>query len=328
MKKQNKKSLVIYQSKSGAIEFHADYSQETIWANINEISELFGINKSNVSRHINNVFKDKEIIKDSTVAKYATVQRREGKRNITRRVEYFSLDIILAVGYRARSAKRAIEFRKWATKTLRQHILEGYTINRKRVSQNYDAFMKAVADVKALLPEGNQVQAKDILELIHAFAGTWFSLEAYDNQKFPKEGATKKEVVFTSDELDEALHNLKQELIGKKQATPIFGCETRKKAVAGIIGNIFQSFDKRDLYSTVEEKAAHLLYFIVKDHPYTDGNKRSGAFAFIWFLRRAGILPVGLTPEALTALTLLVAESHPRDKEKMIGVILLILRKT
>ena len=319
MNKQNKKSLVIYQSKSGAIEFRGDIGKETIWGTQKQISELFDVDRSVATKHINKILKDEEVSKKRNVQKMHIPHSDKP-------VKIYSLDIILAVGYRTNSS-RAIEFRKWATKTLRQHILEGYTINRKRVSQNYEAFMRAVADIKDLLPASDEVRAKDVLELIHAFAGTWFSLEAYDNQKFPKEGATKKEVVFTSEELDKALKDLKQELIGKKQATPIFGCEARRGSVAGIVGNIFQSFDGRDLYPTTEEKASHLMYFIVKDHPYTDGNKRSGAFAFIWFLRRAEILPAGLTPEALTALTLLVAESHPRDKEKMIGVILLILKK-
>ena len=187
--------------------------------------------------------------------------------------------------------------------------------------------MRAVGDLKTLLPEDNKIQTQDVLELVEAFAGTWFSLDAYDTQNFPKSGATKKAATFTADELTQALHEFKNELLVRKQATELFGREKGKDAVHGIVGNVFQSFGKQDVYPTVEEKASHLLYFMVKNHPFVDGNKRSGAFAFIWFLRKAGLLRASLTPEALTALTLLVAESHAKEKEKTIGLILLLLQK-
>ncbi|MBL7156069.1 MAG: Fic family protein [Candidatus Pacebacteria bacterium] len=183
---------------------------------------------------------------------------------------------------------------------------------------------------KKLKNQENQVVAyqeegNDVMELIKAFASTWFSLNAYDTESFPQKGVSKKQVFFTAEELAIALEKLKKALLVKKQATELFGQEKSKNSVHGIIGNVFQSFGKKDVYPTIEKKAAHLLYFIVKNHPFTDGNKRSGAFSFIWFLQKAGILRAGLTPEALTALTLLVAESKPEDKEKMIGLVLLLL---
>ncbi len=153
------KSPVIYQSKSGAIEFRGDFDKETIWGTLDQIADLFGRDKSVISRHIKNIFRSGELEKNSVIAKIATTAS-DGK---TYQVNYYNLDIILSVGYRVDS-KNATQFRIWATKTLRQHILEGYTINRNRVSQNYEAFMKAVSDIKALLPEGNKVQAKDVLE--------------------------------------------------------------------------------------------------------------------------------------------------------------------
>ena len=206
-------------------------------------------------------------------------------------------------------------------------MVDGYTINRKRIGENYEKFLQAVADVKALLPAGNQVKTEDVLELINAFANTWFSLDAYDTDTFPKGGVTKKKVVFSTNELLDGLAELKKELIAKKQATEIFGQERDKDAVQGIIGNVLQSVFGKDAYPTSEEKAAHLLYFMVKNHPFVDGNKRSGAFAFILFLRCAGILRASLTPEALTALTLLIAESDSKDKDKMVGLVLLLLKK-
>ena len=324
-KGENIKDIVIYQAKSGKIEFRGDFERNTIWGNINQIGELFGVQKAAVSKHMKNIFNDKELDKKATVSILETVQM-EGTRKVSRRIEYYNLDVILSVGYRVNS-KQATQFRIWATRTLRQHLLEGYTINKKRIALNYEHFLRAVGDLKTLLPKHHTIQTQDVLELVEAFAGTWFSLDAYDTQNFPKSGATKKEVTFTADELTQALHELKQELIVRKQATDLFGQERSKDAVHGIVGNVFQSFGKQDVYPTVEEKASHLLYFMVKNHPFVDGNKRSGAFAFVWFLRRAGLLRASLTPEALTALTLLVVESHAKDKEKIIGLILLLLQR-
>ena len=324
-KRRNKTNVVIYQAKNGQIEFRGDFERNTIWGSINQIGELFGVQKAAVSKHIKNIFNDKELDKKATVSILETVQM-EGTRKVSRRIEYYNLDVILSVGYRVNS-KQATQFRIWATRTLRRHLLEGYTINRKRIAENHGKFLQAVSDVKALLLTGNAVKAQDVLELVEAFAGTWFSLDAYDTQNFPKSGATKKEVSFTADELKQALHELKQELLVRKQATGLFGQERSKDAVHGIVGNVFQSFGNQDVYPTVEEKASHLLYFVVKNHPFVDGNKRSGAFAFVWFLRKAGLLRASLTPEALTALTLLVAESNAKDKEKIIGLILLLLQR-
>ena len=286
---------------------------------------MFERDKSVISRHIKNIFKSGELHEEAAVAKIATVQK-EGERAIKRDIEYFNLDVIISVGYRVDS-KNATQFRIWATKTLKQHVLQGYTINKKRIGQNYEKFMQVVADVKALLPSGNQVTTEDVLELINAFAGTWFSLDAYDTDSFPKTGSTKKKVGFTASELVEALQELKQDLISKKQATDLFGQERNKNSVEGIIGNVFQSAFGEDVYPSTEKKAAHLLYFMIKNHPFADGNKRSGAFSFIWFLRKSSLLRASLTPEALTALTLLIAESSPKDKDKMVGLVLLMLKK-
>lgn len=317
-----KKEVVIYQNKTGAIEFKGDFKRETIWASLDQIASIFERDKSVISRHIKNVFKEGELKRNSVVAFFATTAA-DGK---TYQVEYFNLDMILSVGYRVNS-KRATEFRKWATKTLRQHIIQGYTINRKQIGKNYETFLKAVEDVKKLLPAGGQMKAEDTLELMKAFASTWFSLEAYDKESLPKKGATKKQIKITADEISKTLLSFRAELIAKKEAGDLFGIERTKESVAGIVGNVFQTFGKKELYPTLEDKAAHLLYFMVKNHPFVDGNKRSGAFAFVWFLKKARILDMRkITPEALTALTLLVAESNPKDKDRMIGIILLLLK--
>ncbi|MDF1496974.1 MAG: virulence protein RhuM/Fic/DOC family protein [Patescibacteria group bacterium] len=315
-----KNEMIIYQGKSGSIEFKGDYKKETLWASQAQIVKLFGVDQSVVSRHIKNIFKDREINEKSNMQKMHIA-------NSDKPVALYTLDVILAIGYRTNS-RVAIEFRKWATKTLREHILLGYTINKKQLVNNYDAFLKAVEDVKSLLPAGEQVGAEDALELVKMFASTWLSLDAYDKETLPKKGATKKQVKVTADQIFAALGKLKQTLKAKKEAGDLFGQERSEGALTGIFSSVFQSFNGRELYPALEDKAAHLLYFIVKNHPFVDGNKRSGAFAFIWFLKKANLLNRNrLTPEALTALTLLVAESNPKEKERMIGLILMLLSK-
>ena len=314
-----KKDILIYQSKNGQIEFRWDLRKEDIWTTQEQISKLFKISPPITFHHIDNVFKNKEVDKKSNVQKMPIA-------NSDQSVLFYSLDVILSIGYRINS-KLAIEFRKWAIKVLKQHLLEGWTINKKQLLQNHQKFQETVEDIKTLLPTDQSVPAQSALELISAFASTWFSLSAYDKEDFPEKGWTKKQVFFTAKELRKSLDQLKIELISKKQATDLFGQEKTKSAVSGIVGNVFQTFSRQDLYPTIEDKSAHLLYFMVKSHPFIDGNKRSGAFAFIWFLRKAGRLPPILSPTVLTVLTLLVAESSPKNKEKMIGLILLLLQK-
>ncbi len=319
---KDKRKLIIYQAKSGAIEFRGDFDAQTIWANLNQIADLFERDKSVISRHIKNIFKSGELNQNSVVVKIATTAA-DGK---IYHVDYYNLDMIISVGYRVDS-KQATQFRVWATSVIKKHLIDGYTINQKRISKNYENFLQAAANIRTLVLADSNVKIKDILELINVFAETWFSLEAYDKNIFPKGGINKKTVAFTTNELSQVLAELKKELIAKKQATAIFGQERNQKTIEGIVGNVFQSVFGRDVYPNIEEKAAHLLYFIVKDHPFIDGNKRSGAFAFVWFLQKAGLLRVSLTSGALTALTLLIAESNPKDKDKMIGLILLLLNK-
>jgi death-on-curing family protein len=321
------KQLAIYQAKNGAIEFRQDFDNESIvWANLNQIAQLFGRDKSVISRHIKNIFSSGELDKKATVAKIATVQK-EGNREVTRDIEYFNLDVILSVGYRVDS-KVAMQFRKWATKTLKQHITKGYTINKKVLQKNHQEFLQAVEDIKLLAKNNEQIGNDDILELIKTFSDTWFNLESYDKQGFPKTGFTKKKIKISAEELYSEIAILKNELIRKKEATELFANETKKGSLEGILGNVFQAVFGKEVYPTLEEKAAHLLYFIVKNHPFSDGNKRTGAFAFIWFLKKARLKSYyKITPEALTALTLLIAESNPKNKEKMVGLVLLLLKK-
>ncbi len=326
MPKKNKAGqLVVYQTKSGALELRGDLEKETVWATQAQMAQIFNVTPQNITIHIKRIYKEKELEERSTCKESLQVQT-EGGRTIKRTVKLYNLDAVIAVGYRTNSVV-GTNFRIWATKTLREHITKGYTINRKRVAQNYDVFMKAVADVQNLLPEHVTLDPKAVLELIKEFASTWVSLDAYDKESLELKGVTKKKVTLVSDDLARAIMELRQELMRKGEATDMFAMERREGNIEGIVGNVMQSFGGKSVYPTIEEKAAHLLYFMVKNHPFTDGNKRSGAFAFVWFLRKAGVRgSKNINPAALTALTLLIAESDPEKKEQMVALVTHMLR--
>ena len=321
--KKNTKNIIIYQAKNGALELKGDILRETVWATQAQISTAFEVNVRTVNEHIKNIFKTDELNEKSVIRKFR-ITARDGKTYDT---NHYNLDLIISVGYRINS-KKATAFRQWATKTLRQHITKGYTLNQKVIKHNYAEFQKAIENIKHLLPSSSPIDHASVLELVSAFADTWFSLDAYDRDALQTKGATKKRVAITAEKLATSIMDFKNVLIGKGEATDIFAVERSAGAIAGIVGNVMQSFDGNDLYGTVEEKAAHLLYFIIKNHPFVDGNKRSGAYAFVWFLRQAKILDMSrMTPPALTALTLFVAESDPAHKEKMIKLVLQLLKK-
>ncbi len=316
---QTKNSLVIYQTKSGAIELRGDFRAETLWATQAQIVQLFGVDQSVVSRHMNNIFKDGEVDQKSNMQKMHIA-------NSDKPVVFYALDVILAVGYRANSGK-AIEFRKWSSKILKQYLVHGYTLNKKVILKNYDQFIKNVSDIQALLPTHVTLDPKMVLDLVKEYSNTWSKLDAYDRDALKNEGVTKKKVKLQGQELTDAIVTLKSELLHKKEATEIFAQERAVGSITGIVGNVMQGFGGKDLYPTLEEKAAHLLYFMVKNHPFIDGNKRSGAFAFIWFLRKNVVKGAhNINPSGLTALTVLMAESDPKQKEKMVALVVELLK--
>ena len=321
-KKKENKQIVIYQAPSGAIELRGDFSGETIWATQANIAELFGTKRPAITKHLRNIFKEKEL-DEKSVCSILEHTAADGKIYKT---QYYNLDAIIAVGYRVNS-KRATHFRIWATKTLKEHLLKGYTINRRQIAKNYDAFMKAVADIQALLPEHITLDPKTVLDLIREFASTWVSLDAYDKETLKVIGTTLKAVKLSGEELTDAITKLRNELMDKGEATDLFAQERRAGSIGGIVGSVMQSFGGKPLYVTAEEKAAHLLYFMVKNHPFTDGNKRSGAFAFVWFLRKARVKGGrNINSASLTALTLLIAESDPKKKEQMVALVTQLLK--
>jgi prophage maintenance system killer protein len=317
--------VIIYQAKSGALELKGDFTRETVWATQAQMAKVFEVTPQNITQHISKIYKEKELSETSTCKDFLQVQN-EGGRSITRTIKSYNLDVMIAIGYRINSVK-GTQFRQWATKTLREHLTKGYTLNKKVILKNHEQFLKNVSDIQALLPQHVTLDPKGILDLVKEYSTTWSKLDAYDKDELVKDGVTKKKVRITSQELLSAIETFKTELLRKNEATEIFAQESARGNLEGILGNILQSFGGADVYKTLEEKAAHLLYFMVKNHPFVDGNKRSGAFTFIWFLRRSGIRGAkNINPSGLTAITLLIAESDPKHKDRVVALVVELLK--
>ena len=321
--------MVIFKTKTGGVELRGDFSGDTIWASLDQIATVFGRDKSVISRHLSNIFKENELNKKATVAKIATVQT-EGKRSVERDIEYYNLDAILSVGYRVNS-KQATSFRIWATKTLKEHLLKGYTVNEKRLKENTTAKLAELEKTIALITgvknkQLSQDETAGLLTVIQQYTDTWSTLLAYDEGRLKAKLSKKKGRIEPIERTYTEVATFKEKLLKSGEASELFARERNKEALAGILGNISQSFGGKQVYASVEEKAAHILYFVVKNHPFTDGNKRTGAFLFLRFLDKNNHLmdkkgQPKINQAALTALTLLVAESNPKEKEVMIALI-------
>ena len=310
--------IKIYTASDSQIQISVTLDQETVWLNRNQLASLFDRDVKTIGKHLNNIFQEQELEASSVVAKFATTAQ-DGK---TYQVEHYNLDVIISLGYRVKS-KQGVRFRQWATKVLKDHLIQGYTLNKERLSQNYTKLNQAFEYLKSF--EQTALSNQNMLGLIQDFSKTWLILDHYDKNDFPQ--ANDLESLETSLlELVEALQELKNQLIKLGQATELFASEKETGKLEGIFGNVFQSVFGQDAYPSLKEKAAHLLYFIVKNHPFNDGNKRSAAFAFIWLLSKGKPdFRQQIKPETLSTLTLLVATSDPQDKDKIVGLILLLL---
>jgi len=318
--KNTSQNIVLFTSPQGEIQFRGDFKRETIWATQAQIAQVFGIERSVITKHINNIYKEKELEEKPTCAKIAQVQK-EGNREVLRNIEHYNLDMIISVGYRVNS-KTATKFRQWATKTLKSYITKGYVLNKKQLKKNHTEFLKAVHSIQSLLPEDVTLDPKTILDLVKEFSSTWTSLDAYDKESLQNIASTKRSLKLSGQELYDAVSELRTVLIKKGEATEIFAQERQVGSLEGVLGNVMQSFGGVPLYPSLEEKAAHLLYFIIKNHPFVDGNKRSGAWAFLWFLKKARVKGArNINPQALTAITLLIAESKPEKKDQMTALV-------
>ena len=299
---------------------------DTVWLSLQQLAELFERDKSVISRHLRNIYASEELARAATVAKNATVQT-EGGREVLREIEFFNLDAIISVGYRVNST-RATRFRQWATGVLRQHLVEGYSLNQQRLRERGIAFEQALDLLSRTLANQQLVSAEGeaVLGVIADYARSWSLLQGYDEQSLAGQTGTQQGMrSLKLDEVLSAIAQLKVELINKGEATELFG-QLRGAGLASSIATIEQGFGDELFYPNVASRAAHLLYFVIKNHPLADGNKRTGSFLFLWYLRLNQHLlerPVErlINDNTLVALALLVAESKPEQKDLMVKLV-------
>ncbi|TSC53756.1 MAG: filamentation induced by camp protein fic [Parcubacteria group bacterium LiPW_39] len=320
----NNKEIIIY---TGKVEVTVE--KDTVWLMQKQIAELFDTERSVVTKHLRNIFGKGELQEKSNVQKMHIAESDKP-------VKFYNLDVIISVGYRVNS-ERATQFRIWATNILRDHLIKGVTVNQNRIQElkgkQLKEFERALSLIEAARSKAlSYDEAAGLLEIITHYANTWLLLQKYDQGNLEIDQVSKKSGrIIDYAEARNAIAELKKDLIGKKEASDIFGQE-RGETLEGILVSIGQSFGGKELYPSIEEKAAHLLYFIIKDHPFVDGNKRIAALLFILFLSKNNYHldkkgQLKINPNALVALALLIAESRPKQKDIMIKLIINFLNK-
>ena len=308
--------VILY--KDGELELPVEVApdKETVWLKVEEMAKLFDRDRSVIQRHIKNIFKENELEESSTCAKFAQVQN-EGDRSIERTFNYYNLDMIISVGYRVKSP-RGIAFRKWATSILKEYIVQGYAVNAKRLN----VLNKVVEIQSNIIADVLELDSREVFDVIQKYTQALELLDAYDHQIVQKPKiSNEKAYQLTFNECKKLIESM----IFSKSST-IFGKEKTKGSLEGIIGSVYQTAFGEDVYPSVQEKAANLLYFIVKDHPFIDGCKRIAASIFLYFLNKNNLLFKNdkkiISDSTLVAITLLLAESRPEEKEIMINVIM------
>ncbi len=323
--------IEIYQTQDGQAQVEVRFEQETVWLSQAQMAQLFDTSADNISLHLKNIFAENELDEKATTEDFSVV-RQEGKREVKRLLKHYNLDAAISVGYRVKS-KNATQFRIWATARLKDYLLKGYALNHKRLQQNAAELEQALALIQktAASPELTIESGRGLVDIVSRYTQTFLWLQQYDegllNEPKGENGGTLPSI----DEAHTALAALKQQLMARGEATDLFARE-RGDGLEALLGNLEQSVFGEPAYPSIESKAAHLLYFVVKNHPFSDGNKRSGAFLFVDFLHRNGRLlssngqPV-INDTGLAALTLLVAESDPKQKETLIRLIMHMLQQ-
>ncbi|MFN3693521.1 MAG: RhuM family protein [Ignavibacterium sp.] len=318
--------IIIYKSKEGP-KLEVRLEEDTVWLTQKQMALLFDKGVPTINEHIKNIYKEGELQQSSTIRKFRIVQK-EGGRYVEREIDFYNLDVIISVGYRVKSL-RGTQFRIWATKTLREHLVKGYTINEKQLLQSRNQ-LKELQNTIDFLKEKTKHellagQEKEILDLLSSYSKTLTLLEQYDKEKLAVAKKAKGKFILTYEESRKVIDGLKEDLMKKREAGNLFGQENGDKFKA-LLGNLYQTFGKKELYPSLEEKAAHLLYFVIKDHPFVDGNKRIGSFLFVYFLDKNNYLYKNsgekkINDNALTALSLLIAISDPQEKDKLIKIV-------
>jgi death-on-curing family protein len=328
---EKKGAIVIYQKDDGKTDILVTLYEESLWLSLNEIAELFGRDKSVISRHLRKVFSDGELDRKATVAFFATVQN-EGGRRVERQVEYFNLDVILSVGYRVNS-KRGTQFRIWANNVLKEYLMKGYAINEKRLSEREKELQALKAGIhlleRSVMKQARRLdEARSFVNIIADFSNGLGILDDYDNERLDSKGVTEKEAaVISYEEYKTIIGQIRDEF-----NSPLFGRE-RDDSFKSSIGQIYQSFADKPLYPSIEEKAAMLLYLIVKNHSFVDGNKRIAAALFLYFLNKNGVLyrqdeTALIDGNTLASMTLMIAESNPGEMETVRKIIVSILNRS
>ena len=308
--------VILY--KDGELELPVEVApdKETVWLKVEEMAKLFDRDRSVIQRHIRNIFKENELEESSTCAKFAQVQN-EGDRSIERTFNYYNLDMIISVGYRVKFP-RGIAFRKWATSILKEYIVQGYAVNAKRLN----VLNKVVEIQSNIIADVLELDSKEVFDIIQKYTQALELLDDYDHQIVQKPKiSNEKAYQLTFNECNKLIESMTF-----SKSSTIFGKEKTKGSLEGIIGSVYQTAFGEDVYPSVQEKAANLLYFIVKDHPFIDGCKRIAASIFLYFLNKNNLLFKNdkkiISDSTLVAITLLLAESRPEEKEIMINVIM------
>ena len=319
----NKGEIVIYQTPQKEVKIDVRLEKETVWLTQKQMALLFDKGIPTINEHIKNIFKEGELQENSVIRKFR-ITAADGK---TYETNFYNLDVIISVGYRVKSL-RGTQFRIWATKTLKEHLIKGYTINEKRLLEAKEKFKELQTAISFLQQKSQKEllsgQAGEILNLLSSYAKTLTLLGEYDKRKLKEIKGRKAKFVLKHEKCERIISEIKRELITKKEASNLFGQETDER-FGGIIKGLHQTFDRNELYPTIEEKAAHLLYFTIKDHPFVDGNKRIASFLFVYFLDKNAHLYKNngekkINDNALTALSLLIAISDPKDKDILIKI--------
>ena len=313
--------IIIYQTEDGLTKINVKIENETVWLSQQQMAELFSTSRTNIIEHINNIYEEEELDKNSTCQNFRQVQK-EGKRNIARNIPFYNLDMIISVGYRVKS-KNGIVFRKWANKIIKDYLIKGYAVNNKRL-EYLEKTIKLLDIAGRIDGELSANEAQSIIKVINKYSNALNLLDKYDYKKVSKPNGTKDNKKITYEECINIINTLRF-----NNYSDLFALE-RNNGLKGIIDDIYSTFDGSDLYSTVEEKAANMLYLVTKNHVFIDGNKRIAATLFIYFLNYYGLLynenGMVIDNNTLVAVTILIAQSDPKEKEVLVDLVMNFLK--
>ena len=322
-------AIEIYCSQDGSIQLNVKLENDTVWLTQSQMAELFGVDRTSIVRHIRNIYKSEELDQNSTCAKNAQV-RTEGNRSILREIPYYNLDMIISVGYRVNS-KNATSFRRWATSVLKQYLIKGYAINQQIKFDRYNELKDVVRLMSRTVGLQEKVTSEEyggLFNVISDYVYALDTLDHYDYQSLSIQKTTKEEPFrATYENAMEAINALKEKFGGSQ-----WFANEKDDSFKSSIGQIYQTFGGEDLYPSVEEKAAMLLYLVVKNHSFSDGNKRIAAMLFLWFLNNNHVLYAEdghkrIADNTLVALTLMIAESRTEEKDVMVKVVVNLINK-